>query len=356
MRLHRVMRVLRARFVTVACATTMLLCAGALRAEPASAGASIQVDNDLFSIRHSDRDYSFGAALAVAAPQWNTLAIPVDSLRQRLDDLLPTSVADGSIAWRSTQVGVLGMTPADLKISVAQPSDRPYASLVSVATSQIKLSEDAQRASYSSFTIGALGLGVAEALQKGVHQLEGGADPQGWNHQISAGGEPTARFVCAEQWLLGTAEPVGRNQREMKFTLAGSAGYLTEASAALSMRFGRIQSAWWQFAPELSDYVAAPVAPAPANVGMPPERYLFAGARLKARGYDALLQGQFRHSDVRVASDDLQRLQAEAWAGVASTWSGWRVSYTLRVASKEISDGPAARTLVWAGVNVDRAF
>jgi hypothetical protein len=351
---HSVMRVLRARFVTVACSTPMLLCAGTLRAEPAPAQTSIQMDNDLFSIRHSDCDYSFGAALTVAAPQWDTLARPVDSLRQRLDDLLPTSVADGSLAWRSAQVGVLGMTPLDLKTSLAQANDRPYASLVSVATSQIELSEDAQRASYSSFTIAALGLGVAEVLQKGVHQIEGGADPRGWNHQVSAGGEPTARFVRAEQWLLGSAEPVARNQREMKFTLAGSAGYLTEASAALSMRFGRIQSAWWQFAPELSDYLAAPVAP--ASVGWLPERYVFAGARLKARGYDALLQGQFRHSDVRIASDDLERLQAEAWAGIASTWSGWRISYTLRVASREVSNGPAARTLVWAGVNVDRAF
>ena len=142
----------------------------------------------------------------------------------------------------------------------------------------------------------------------------------------------------------------------MKFTLSGSAGYLTEASAALSMRFGRIQSPWWQFNPELADYMAAPVAPATTTAVGVPELYAFVGVRLKARAYNALLQGQFRDSDVRVSSNDLERLQAEAWAGVASTWSGWRVSYTLRIASPEIAGEPAARTLVWGGVNVERAF
>ena len=63
----------------------------------------------------------------------------------------------------------------------------------------------------------------------------------------------------------------------------GSAGYLTEASTALSMRFGRIQSPWWQFEPEPADYTAAPIASADSTDTGIPELHGFVGVRLKAR-------------------------------------------------------------------------
>jgi Uncharacterized protein conserved in bacteria (DUF2219) len=328
----------------------IVLCSGTARAVEAT---SLQIDNDLFSGLQRDRDYSFGAAIAFATPRSNPFISAVDSTRDDLDDLLPT---DGSPALRSTQAGLIAMTPDDLTLSLAQPDDRPYANLLYLTTSQLKLSEQQNRAHYSSFTVGMLGLGIGESLQKGIHQVVGGDDPQGWDHQISDGGEPTARFVHAEQWLLGANNLDITEGRQTKLTLSGSAGFLTEASAAVSTRFGRIHTPWWSFNPELADYSAAPIAPAAVSATSPNELYAFFGARLKVRAYNALLQGQFRSSDVRVASDDLARLQAEAWAGVASTWSDWRLSYTVRVASNEIDSGPAARSLVWASVNIERAF
>ncbi len=104
---------------------------------------------------------------------------------------------------------------------------------------------------------------------------------------------------------------------------SGSAGYLTEGSVGLSARWGRIQSPWWSFSPELGDYTSAPLAPVTSFSGHnPSEVFAFAGFRLKARAYNALLQGQFRHSDVRVQGDDLAHTQAEAWMGLATTWNG----------------------------------
>jgi hypothetical protein len=122
------------------------------------------------------------------------------------------------------------------------------------------------------------------------------------------------------------------------------------------MRIGDIHSPWWNFNPELADYTAAPIAPVAVGLSQSSELYAFFGARVKVRAYNALLQGQFRSSDVRVASDDLARLQGEAWLGLASNWGQWRVSYTLRAASREINRGPAARTLVWGGINFERTF
>ena len=326
------------------CAAIALLYSAAVSAAEVDArhGTSIQLDNDLFS-GQADRDYSFGATLTFDTPSSNRLLAGIDSVREHLSRWLPPSPVQGSLALRSTQLGLIGMTPQHIALRAAQPDDRPYASLVYVATSQVSVSDDARRATYSSFAVGALGLRVAEALQKGVHEGVGGGDAQGWTHQISDGGEPTARFVRAEQWLLTNDESTRATGREVKLTISGSAGYLTEASTALSMRFGRIQSPWWQFAPELADYTAAPIAPAATTDTGIPELYGFVGVRLKARAYNALLQGQFRDSDVRIGSDDLERLQAEAWAGVAYTRAGWRVAYTLRAASQEVSTEPAGR-------------
>jgi Uncharacterized protein conserved in bacteria (DUF2219) len=77
---------------------------------------------------------------------------------------------------------------------------------------------------------------------------------------------------------------------------------------------------------------------------------------VKARAYNALLQGQFRHSDVRVASDDVARFQAEVWAGVTTVIWDWHLTYSLHAASREITAEPADRTLVWASLSVVRAF
>jgi hypothetical protein len=291
-------------------------------------GISIALDNDLFAGSGRDADYSWGASVTI-----------------------------GHSGARATQVGILAMTPRDIELEEAQPEDRPYASLLYFTRSQMSLYEDTRRARFTSYTLGILGLPVAEGVQKVIHEGLGGDEPHGWEHQVSNGGEPTARYVHAEQWLLGGRDRSAPVRPEVKVTLGGSVGYLTEGSAAISMRWGRIRTPWWTFNPELGDYSVAPIAPVTGfGRDAAPEVYGFVGVRLKARAYNALLQGQFRSSDVSVATGDLERVQGEAWAGVTTNWSEWRATYSVHVASREISPEPAARTLVWASVSVARAF
>jgi hypothetical protein len=324
--------------------------------EPSEQGVSLQIDNDLFSGMNSDRGYTGGAGFVFGTPRHDPIVTPVEAIREYFDRMMPGSVPEEMLSLRSTQIALIEMTPGDLSISAPQPNDRPYASLLSLTTSQLKIREDGRSASYSSFGVGVLGLPVMGSIQKGFHSVFGGLRPRGWNHQISEGGEPTFRFVRAEQWLLGAREAATGGVREGKLTLSGSVGYLTEASIAVSLRAGRIRSAWWNFNPELADYIEAPIAPAETARTNGSELYGFIGARLKARAYNALLQGQFRSSDVRVSGGRLERIQAEAWAGFASDLGPWRLSYALRVSSKEVSAGAAARTLVWGGISIERAF
>jgi hypothetical protein len=317
-------------------------------------GVAINFDNDLFTGSGDDSDYSWGATLTFASPEPGRVFAPVDRARSGLASLLPAREA--AVVSRASQAGIIAMTPDDLEASKALPDDRPYASLAFLTSSELRVDETGGRSRFTSFTVGVLGTGLAESLQRAVHDVQGGVVPSGWSHQISDGGEPTARFVLAEQWLLSDGETAGGSLRQTKLTLGGSAGYLTEGSAAISMRWGRIQTPWWSFNPELGDYSPAPVAPVTGFSLGAPEVYGFVGARVKVRAYNALLQGQFRHSDVRVASDDLARLQGEVWAGVTTAFSDWQLTYSIHAATREITASPADRSLVWASVSFARAF
>jgi Uncharacterized protein conserved in bacteria (DUF2219) len=317
--------------------------------------SAIQLDNDLFGAGSNDRDYSWGGTVTFGSPEPGRVFAPVEGARKKLASLLPQQEA--AAVSRASQFGIIAMTPDDLEIKEAQPADRPYASLLFLTSSEIRVAESGDRSRFTSLTLGLLGTSVADKLQRAVHKVQGGDVPAGWDHQISEGGEPTARYVHAEQWLLGDTETRAGGLRQTKLTLAGSAGFLTEASAAISMRWGRIQTPWWRFNPELGDYSPAPVAPVSADsLGGLPETFAFVGARVKARAYNALLQGQFRDSDVLVASDDVARIQAEIWAGVTTAISNWNVTYSVHAASREITREPADRTLVWASLSFVRAF
>lgn len=323
-------------------------------------GYAIQVDNDLFSGTRRDQDYSWGGAAMWSAPRPGPLLRPLHSIRDTLDEWLVPDESDSgrwSPEQQATQVGIVAMTPQSLRSAAPLYNDRPYANLLFVTSSEIRVLDGGERARFSSFTFGMLGLHLAETIHRTVHRAIGNELPLGWDHQISAGGEPTARYVEAQQWLLDAPDARHTDMPELKLTLAGSAGFITEGSVALSARWGRIQSPWWSFDPELADYTSAPVAPvARFSSRNPAEIFAFAGLRLKARAYDAFLQGQFRHSDVRVQGDDLTHLLAEAWIGVATAWNENRITYAVHFTTTEMTVEPGERNLIWAGINFERSL
>ena len=193
---------------------------------------------------------------------------------------------------------------------------------------------------------------VTKRLHNAVHEAVGSEAPRGYDHQISAGGEPTARYTIARHKLV-YADPTGRV--DVKTTVQGSVGFLTETSAAVSVRVGSFDTPWWSFAPEMSDYIAAPTPV--ESLGVQREAYVFAGARIKARAYNALLQGQFRHSDVRYSYDEIESIVAEAWIGVMTQlFSNTELSYALHYQTAELREGKAARDTFWGGVQLAHSF
>lgn len=310
----------------------------------------VQIDNDLFAGDNQDRDYTGGMSITLSGERARDGLLSLDPLLRRLDGLVANT--EDSTVHHARQLGLLAFTPGNTLVEEVQPDDRPYASLLFVSNGRVSVDADDRGAWTSSVTIGVLGLSMSERLHSAVHELVGSESPRGYDHQISAGGEPTARYTLARQ-KLWIADPSGHI--DVKTTVQGSVGFLTETSASISVRAGRFNSPWWSFAPELTDYMAAPVPSESYHGGR--ELYVFLGARVKARAYNAFLQGQFRDSEVRYTSDEVQPLLAEAWIGVVTqVLDQTQLSYALHYQTAELRHGAASRDALWGAVQLTHAF
>ena len=325
--------------------------AAEVSSEPPVSGVRIQIDNDLFAARNSDRDYTGGFAVTVSGLAATDNALSLDPLLTRIDALLGVQDPEAMIR-HAQQIGLLAFTPTDIGTFRAQRNDRPYASLLLIANGRIQVAPNNRVAWASTLSVGALGLSASKDIQNAVHEVVGSPQANGYDHQISAGGEPTARYTLARHQLV-VANP--SSTLDVKTTVQGSIGYLTETSAAVSMRIGRFSSPWWSSAPEQTDYLGAPL---PVEMSRSaPELYVLTGARIKARAYNAFLQGQFRHSDVRYSASELEPVLVEAWIGVVTQLgSQTQASYLLNYQSREVRHGPAARDAVWGAVQLVHSF
>jgi hypothetical protein len=321
-----------------------------LQHEPQISGVRVQIDNDLFAGGERDRDYTGGFAVSISGTDARDRYLSLDPALATIDAL--TSPIEAASTHHARQIGVMVFTPRDVLSAAPIQNDRPYASLLFSTNARVRVEADGRTAWSSSFTIGVLGLSLTERVHSAIHEMVGSESPHGYDHQISAGGEPTARYTLARHYLV-VADPTDR--LDVKATVQGSVGFLTETSAALSLRFGQFDTPWWSFAPELTDYIAAP-APTDARRSRS-EVYMFAGVRVKARAYNAFLQGQFRDSTVRYTFDEIEPIVAEAWIGfVTQLLEQTQVSYTLNYQTAELRDGPANREALWGSVQLSHNF
>lgn len=316
-------------------------------------GFRLQIDNDLFAKGGArDRDYTGGLAITISGNSAKESLLSLDPALRALDRLTLGENENGGIERTARQLGIIVFTPQNIDTTAPQFDDRPYASLVFLANGRLQVDADKTGAWFTSFTVGALGLPVAATLHNAVHDAVGSVRPRGYDNQISAGGEPTARYTVARQklWMSTPTSTL-----DVKTTVQASVGFLTETSAAISIRAGRFSTPWWSFNPELTDYLAAP-APIAEGSRARADKFFFAGARVKARAYNAFLQGQFRHSEVRHSSSNVEPLVAEAWMGFTSQVGKTEFSYTLNYQTREVREGPAARDYAWGAVQIAFRF
>jgi len=310
---------------------------------------AIAFDNDILVPGSRDQDYTYGLNITYAGKHarhhWSSLHGSIDwlNLKLGLDDLTGPGIAADKIEF-----GLYGFTPEDIGQASANPDDRPYASLV-YASATREIYQPASDVSWqSTLTLGVLGLNLVGEVQNAVHSSYGGTEARGWDNQISSGGELTARYSLSRQSLLYKSG----GGTEIKSTLQGSVGYLTEASWGLSIRSGKIHTPWVSFNPELTSYGERSV---PNDYAVLSERYFWAGIAFKYRAYNAFLEGQFRDSDVTYDGDEINRGIVEAWLGyTVALGDGYSFTYSLRGHSSELNEGEGDRNVLWGGVLISK--
>jgi len=326
--------------------------------EAARSSWALFIDNDLFALAGRDRDYTGGLSFTLAGTKAATHSFSLDSGLGQLNRLFSIALDSRDIR-HSFKVGLTAFTPEQTELTTPQLDDRPYASLVYIANSRQHLNHRERRSVITTLTFGALGLKIGSALQNGIHSIVGSEKAQGWDNQISDGGELTFRYSIAHQKTTWARYRGGMNNIEIKRAVRGSVGYLTGATAGISARWGRINSPWWSFNPQLSDYAekSAPQAATSNRSSSSSEFYFWAGANLHFRAYNAFLQGQLRDSAVSYSSDELEHLLLESWLGVTKVFgSGYRVSYLIRNQTSELKQGNGDRAITWGGLMIGKQF
>lgn len=327
----------------------------AARTLPEKEVIAISIDNDLFVPSTTDRDFTAGIAITYSGrpglEHWRKL----DDMTGAIDHWLgiqPAAVADSDYT-PSIEFGGYGFTPDNIESKATEYNDRPYASLVYLAAGRTYNSTDGNSAWTSSLTIGALGLSLFETAQNRIHRTIGSEQAEGWDHQISDGGELTFRYQAAYHNYWNSSS----NPAQFKTTYFGSLGYLTETGIAISTRRGRISSPDNRFNPELVSY-GERVNEAAATPFTGEESYFWGGAALKVRFYNAFLQGQFRDSHHTLSGSELRPVLVEAWAGYTRSFNqgfnqgfdrSLKLSYIIRAQSSEIRRGEGDRGLLWGG-------
>ena len=295
------------------------------------------LDNDFLALSVRDAGYSGGFLFTISGPDAADNLVSLDGVLGFIDSWwLPGATRTSSKT--GLQFGAQAYTPEDKKSHAPVFNDRPYAGLFSLTSTRMTIADAGQVAWSSAFTVGVLGTGLGKHLHRGFHQLIGSQKPNGYSHQISEGGEPTFKYTARRQGLIAKYRSLLGGRADFKWGAEASLGYITEASLMVSGRYGKFSTPWWSLYPERSEYYAPPASSIDGDL------YLLYGASTSLRGYNVLLQGQFRHSDVTLSSNQVEKVLGEAHLGVV--WGITRatsLSYIVRFQTAEIKRGAGAR-------------
>ena len=321
-------------------------------------GLIVNLDNDGFVLNTDDADYTGGVGITFAGRRVTEFRFSLHPALQGINRLLRVSrlqETDTRVHRHAMQIGLIAFTPDDLAADEPVSDERPYASLLFWSNAHLSVRGSGNVAYRSTLTLGILGLGIAEAFQDSVHDVTGSEQANGYDNQISDGGEFTLRYAVSRHSLLFSDYSDTGRKHEVTFGTEAGVGYLTESSAAISARWGRISTPWWSFAPDLTDYLARPImAPSGFNAD---ELYFWGGIKLRARLYNSFLQGQFRDSEVTFSSGELNHLIGEAWLGFTATLNKkYTLSYSMRYQTKEIKNGSGASDIKWGSLTLTRSF
>lgn len=326
--------------------------------EKNNSGWSFYFDNDLFTLGDRDNDYTGGIALKLAGTRVKSSFLSVDSLLGKVNDLtgFPTLFANKEFfTTHSMEMGFTLFTPMDLDSSQPVLNQHPYASLFFINNTRMVIVPEEYLTYQSTFSVGLLGLSLGGEVQKTIHKILGAETPRGWGNQISAGGEPTFKYSISRSKNTLFDSTTAR-KLEIKTSTEANIGYSTDIGASVSLRWGKIETPWWSFNPHNAEYISLGSPVVAASHQNQTESYLWLGASVKYRLYNAILQGQFRDSEVSFDRDELNPVIVELWLGYTHEFEQqWQLSGFIRSRNNEI-DLPTVDNPVWGGFIVSKSF
>jgi Outer membrane protein LpxR len=376
--------------------------------EPAYTGMTAYVDEDTFMWPTTDQDYTTGFQFTFGGRFAHGVSQPLRafdwlSRMSRLHDSICTD-SDSTCKPRSYKahslaVGLTFFTPRKgdagdpdcvlqehgcvLALDRPLHNDRPYASILYATVN--RSTARGRNAWESEFTVGVLGLDIAKRLQTWFHQGIGhDVTPGGWGFQISNGGEPTLRYGVTWTHLVANGywhapptgvsvdvarpstrsaletgfDPVPRRWLDLTTDLQANLGFYTNALAGARLRLGYIDSPYWGAQRHPVEFTFKATPPKFR------EAYVWVGGGGTAWGYNALLQGQFRKSDVTLRFGDSDDPNAAAlrrfiwdyqWGGTVRFGDGlgWLGHFSLTyqyMRHAALFTGPHSRVHNWGGV------
>ncbi|UTW56490.1 lipid A-modifier LpxR family protein [Kordiimonas sp. SCSIO 12610] len=315
---------------------------------------SAQVDQDLFLEPfpgvNEDRDYTMGLFVRFNSCRKGSSWFSGHEVQHLVLDAL--SIGDGETQFRySTAFESLTFTPDDLTAEDPIFEDRPYSSILQVTNNLVAFKNPERSATEVSLSLGFLGLPVSDWVQSGLHQVfrtafgsEEPFDPEGWDNQISDGGEPTAKLSLT--WFH--RQNVSADWVDIIYSAGANLGYQTGANVGLSARFGRVNKAKpvWQ-TDRAGGYLT--------KKSLEDEFYAIVTNKINFVGYNALLQGQFRSNPHDLSSSQIQRFVFENSIGIGwqNDKSDWLFSCTRRTSEFDL---PERRTHFFCGLNFARSL
>lgn len=329
--------------------------------EPFKTGWSFYLDNDALTAVNRDQQYTGGFAFTLSgrrAVEYKWSLDPVLTFLDRITRFDRLYSRSPHTTRHSIEFGATSFTPEDVEVEEPIFDDHPYAGLIFVSnTQQTVLLEE--RVSYqSSFALGLLGTDVPKGTQNVFHEALDSQKPQGWDNQISDGGEPTFLYILNRQqshWLDDDRQGIDFDVRS---TFGGSVGYTTQLMAGINWRLGRIRTPWWGFNPDFGEYInlGTPVARDRKAAASPRELFVWGNLQLRQRFYNAFLEGQFRDSEVTFDRSELDSTVGEVTLGVTlGLRNGLRITAAVRARERELEQSEGVDP-VWGSLIVSRAF
>ncbi len=316
------------------------------------AGWAVYLDQDFFvPSKNEDRDYTMGFGV-----EWFWEAEPqavgiLDKALAYLNEKVGQKNASAAFQ-KSLLFGSTTFTPENLGDPNPIFNDRPYASIWYLSSKRIAirrsdpLDENGRDTAFGSeFLVGLLGTNLSENFQTEFHRAyrsvsntDEPVDPLGWDHQISDGGEPTLRY------RLSFGQSLVKEQFfDIAYTSDISLGYQTNASVGAQFRIGKRDSGFWTLPYDpinLGSFI-------PGQQGS--ELYFWGAYRARLVGYDALLQGQFRSSDVTFSYNEIEPLVHETGFGATYGHRRFQVSLSASYKSPELKSA-TERSHFWGSI------